>query len=44
MLIATVILVAGKRLYVYKPPQGNITGQVFGGIWVHSFYLFSIFQ
>jgi hypothetical protein len=34
MFIATVILVAGKRLYVFKPPQGNITAQVCGGIWV----------
>ena len=34
MFIATVILVAGKRLYVFKPPQGNITAQVCGGILV----------
>jgi hypothetical protein len=34
MFIATVILVIGKPLYVFKAPQGNITAQVCGGIWV----------
>jgi len=37
MLIATAILVAGKPLYIFKPPQGNITSQVCGGIWVSVF-------
>ncbi len=34
MLIATLILIAGKPLYVFKPPQGNILTQVCGSIWV----------
>jgi len=34
MLLATVILVVGKPLYVFNLPQGNITSQVCGGIWV----------
>ena len=35
MTIATIILVIGKPLYVFKPPQGNVLGQVCGGIWVN---------
>jgi solute carrier family 15 oligopeptide transporter 1 len=34
MLIATLILIAGKPFYVFKPPQGNVLTQVFGSIWV----------
>lgn len=34
MLVATVILVLGKNLYVMKPPQGNILTKVCGSIWV----------
>lgn len=36
MLVATVILIAGKPLYSMKPPQGNVLTQVCGGIWVSS--------
>jgi len=32
MLIATVILVLGKNMYVHKPPQGSILTQVIGAI------------
>jgi solute carrier family 15 oligopeptide transporter 1 len=32
MLIATVIIIVGKPMYVMKPPQGNILPQVFGSI------------
>jgi hypothetical protein len=38
MFIATVILVIGKPLYVFKAPQGNITAQVCGGIWVDNLF------
>jgi hypothetical protein len=41
MMIATIILVLGKSLYVFKPPQGNITAQVCGGIWVNHISLYS---
>ena len=33
MLIATAILVAGKRLYVMKPPTGNVITKVAGAIY-----------
>ncbi len=36
MLIATVILVLGKNLYVMKPPQGNIITSVVGSIYVNT--------
>lgn len=32
MLVATVIIILGKPLYVMKPPQGNILTKVFGSI------------
>ncbi len=34
MLVATVILVMGKSMYVMKPPQGNILTSVIGSIFV----------
>ena len=34
MLIATIILVLGKNMYVHKPPQGSVMTQVIGSIWV----------
>ena len=34
MIVATLILVLGKNLYVHKPPQGSILTQVFGSIFV----------
>lgn len=34
MLIATVILVMGKNMYVHKPPQGSVLTQVIGSIFV----------
>ena len=34
MCVATIILIIGKPLYVFKPPQGNILTQVFGSIFV----------
>jgi len=32
MLVATVIIILGKPLYIMKPPQGNILTKVFGSI------------
>jgi hypothetical protein len=34
MLIATLILIVGKPLYVFKEPQGNVLTQVCGSVWV----------
>lgn len=34
MIIATVLLVCGKNMYVMKPPEGNIVIKVFGSIFV----------
>jgi len=33
MLVATVILVFGKNMYIHKPPQGSVMTQVIGSIW-----------
>ncbi len=34
MLVSCFVLVMGKRLYVMKPPQGNVITSVIGSIWV----------
>ena len=34
MGVATVLLVMGKKLYVMKPPEGNIMTKVIGSIYV----------
>ena len=34
MGIATILLVLGKKLYVMKPPEGNIMTKVVGSIYV----------
>ena len=34
MGIATILLVLGKKLYVMKPPEGNIMTKVIGSIYV----------
>jgi hypothetical protein len=41
MLIATLILIVGKPMYVFKPPQGNVLTQVFGSIWVYFLHMSS---
>ena len=33
MLLATVVLVMGKSMYVMKPPQGNVLTKVVGTVW-----------
>ncbi len=40
MVVATVILIIGKPLYVLKPPQGNILSQVFRCIKVKKISLY----
>ena len=34
MGVATILLVLGKKLYVMKPPEGNIMTKVIGSIYV----------